>query len=40
MRYEDWKRVDAEEVRRGQAGGKERERMDWAEAHTFIEATS
>ncbi|KZT34357.1 nucleotide-binding domain-containing protein [Sistotremastrum suecicum HHB10207 ss-3] len=30
--YEDWKVIDAEEVRRGQVkDGKERERMDWEE---------
>lgn len=34
--YEDWKAVDAEEVRRGKAMGKERERMGWDEAYTFL----
>ncbi|VDC00723.1 unnamed protein product [Peniophora sp. CBMAI 1063] len=34
--YEDWKLVDAEEVRRGEAEGKERERMDWDQARTFL----
>ncbi|OCH86927.1 FAD/NAD-P-binding domain-containing protein [Obba rivulosa] len=34
--YEDWKRVDAEEVRRGEAKGKERERMSWEEARKFL----
>ena len=34
--YEDWKLVDAEEVRRGQAMGKERERMGWDDARTFL----
>ncbi|KAJ7765502.1 hypothetical protein DFH07DRAFT_902786 [Mycena maculata] len=33
--YEDWKRVDAEEVRLGLALGKERERMGWREADAF-----
>lgn len=37
MCYSDWKRVDAEEVRRGEALGKERERMNWEEACRFIE---
>lgn len=34
--YKDWKAVDAAEVRRGAATGKERERMGWEEAHTFL----
>ncbi|KAF7309835.1 NADPH:adrenodoxin oxidoreductase, mitochondrial [Mycena indigotica] len=34
--YADWKRVDAEEVRRGQQQGKERERMTWSEARAFL----
>nr|GAT45721.1 predicted protein [Mycena chlorophos] len=34
--YEDWKRVDAEEIRRGEASGKERERMDWENARQFL----
>jgi adrenodoxin-NADP+ reductase len=34
--YKDWKTVDAEEVRRGAALGKERERMDWEDARTFL----
>ena len=34
--YEDWKRVDEEEVRRGAKVGKERERMCWDEARRFI----
>lgn len=36
MDYASWKKVDAEEVRRGEASGKERERMEWEEARTFI----
>ncbi|KAJ6591522.1 hypothetical protein DFH09DRAFT_1025335 [Mycena vulgaris] len=36
VEYGDWKRVDAEEVRRGAALGKERERMGWAEARAFL----
>ncbi|TDL13422.1 FAD/NAD-P-binding domain-containing protein [Rickenella mellea] len=34
--YGDWKRIDEEEVRRGQKLGKERERMGWEEAQKFI----
>ncbi|KAJ7695020.1 FAD/NAD-P-binding domain-containing protein [Mycena rosella] len=36
VQYADWKRVDAEEVRRGAALGKERERMRWEEAEAFL----
>ncbi|KAF5382880.1 hypothetical protein D9757_007306 [Collybiopsis confluens] len=38
--YEDWLAVDAEEVRRASAEGKERERMDWKEAKSFLEGRS
>ena len=34
--YADWKKIDEEEVRRGEAIGKERERMGWAEASEFL----
>ena len=34
--FEDWKKVNAEEIRRGEEMGKERERMDWEEAHSFL----
>ncbi|KAG6865253.1 hypothetical protein C0991_004069 [Blastosporella zonata] len=34
--YGDWKRVDAEEVRRGAEIGKERERMGWEDARLFL----
>jgi len=38
--YEDWKKVDVEEVRRGgEVGkevGKERERMGWQEARALL----
>ncbi|KAI6134475.1 hypothetical protein EDD17DRAFT_1780586 [Pisolithus thermaeus] len=34
--YEDWKAVDAEETRRGEIRGKERERMNWEEAKAFL----
>ncbi|KAI9065705.1 FAD/NAD-P-binding domain-containing protein [Trametes sanguinea] len=34
--FADWKAVDAEEVRRGEALGKERERMVWEEAREFL----
>ena len=38
MDYVSWKKVDAEEIRRGHVDedGKERERMTWEEARTFI----
>jgi adrenodoxin-NADP+ reductase len=36
--YEDWRRIDAEEIRRGQEVGKERERMDWEEAKMVLHA--
>jgi len=35
-RYDQWKKIDAEEVRRGEEMGKERERMGWEEAHEFL----
>ncbi|KIM31249.1 hypothetical protein M408DRAFT_21315 [Serendipita vermifera MAFF 305830] len=34
--YEDWKRIDDEEIRRGLAMGKERERMTWTEVDNFL----
>lgn len=34
--YDDWKRIDAEERKRGDQLGKERERMDWAGAQRFF----
>ncbi|EMD35974.1 hypothetical protein CERSUDRAFT_115921 [Gelatoporia subvermispora B] len=34
--YEAWRMVDAEEVRRGEAMRKERERMSWDEARSFL----
>ncbi|KII90439.1 hypothetical protein PLICRDRAFT_52176 [Plicaturopsis crispa FD-325 SS-3] len=34
--YGDWKAVDAEEVRRGETLSKERERMGWENARTFL----
>ena len=37
--YHDWKAIDAEEVRRGGVLGKERERMGWEEARTFLAGT-
>ncbi|KAH8113166.1 ferredoxin/adrenodoxin reductase [Phellopilus nigrolimitatus] len=36
MGYEDWKKLDEEEVRRGKGKGKERERMNWMEARAFL----
>ncbi|KAI0822091.1 FAD/NAD-P-binding domain-containing protein [Trametes gibbosa] len=37
--FEDWKAVNAEEVRRGEVLGKERERMGWEEARDFLAST-
>ena len=35
--FEDWKTINAEEIRRGEAMGKERERMvSWDEAREFL----
>jgi adrenodoxin-NADP+ reductase len=34
--YADWKRIDAEEIRRGEAVNKERERMTWLEVENFL----
>ena len=34
--YADWKKIDEEEVRRGEVIGKERERMGWVEASKFL----
>lgn len=34
--YHDWNAIDAEEVRRGALLGKERERMNWEDARTFL----
>ncbi|PPQ72895.1 hypothetical protein CVT24_001492 [Panaeolus cyanescens] len=36
--YEGWRKIDAEEIRRGQVLGKERERMGWTEAHALLAA--
>lgn len=36
--YNDWREIDAEEVRRGEEIGKERERMNWEEARAFLRA--
>lgn len=36
VQYPDWKRIDEEEIRRGQVLGKERERMHWDEASQLI----
>ncbi|KAG6887215.1 hypothetical protein C0992_013365 [Termitomyces sp. T32_za158] len=35
--YEDWKRVDEEEIRKGVGMGKERERVGWEEARAYLE---
>jgi adrenodoxin-NADP+ reductase len=34
--YHDWKAIDAEEMRRGEILGKERERMGWEEARALL----
>ncbi|KNZ78692.1 NADPH:adrenodoxin oxidoreductase, mitochondrial [Termitomyces sp. J132] len=34
--YEDWKKVNEEEIRRGEGCAKERERMGWEEARVFL----
>lgn len=34
--YKDWKRIDAEEIRRGAAANKERERMSWTEVNQLL----
>ncbi|KAH7909332.1 hypothetical protein BJ138DRAFT_1155537 [Hygrophoropsis aurantiaca] len=36
VQYNDWKAIDDEEIRRGEAMGKERERMVWEEARRFL----
>ncbi|KXN83761.1 NADPH:adrenodoxin oxidoreductase, mitochondrial [Leucoagaricus sp. SymC.cos] len=36
--YPDWKKIDIEEITRGQKTGKERERMDWEEAKRFLQS--
>ncbi|EGO00086.1 hypothetical protein SERLA73DRAFT_107063 [Serpula lacrymans var. lacrymans S7.3] len=38
--YKDWKAIDAEEIRRGELLGKERERMNWEEARAFLSQSS
>jgi adrenodoxin-NADP+ reductase len=34
--YQDWKRIDDEEQKRGKDLGKERERMEWEDAYKFL----
>ena len=36
VQYEQWKKIDAEEMRRGVEKGKERERMEWDEVPEFL----
>ena len=36
VEYDQWKKLDAEEMRRGAEKGKERERMGWEDAHEFL----
>ncbi|KAL4244702.1 NADPH:adrenodoxin oxidoreductase, mitochondrial [Abortiporus biennis] len=35
--YQNWRLIDAEEIRRGEVKGKERERMSWEEAKVFLD---
>ncbi|KAG9125834.1 NADPH-adrenodoxin reductase [Ceratobasidium sp. 392] len=35
--YSEWKRIDTEEVRRGEENGKERERMPWGDVVDFLD---
>ncbi|KAH9032426.1 hypothetical protein EDB85DRAFT_2145547 [Lactarius pseudohatsudake] len=39
VQYDQWKKIDAEEVRRCAEMDKERERMGWKEAHGFLTST-
>ena len=39
VEFKDWKKLDEEEVRRGQEKGKERERMRWEEVKDFLQLT-
>ena len=39
MQYYQWKKIDAEEVRRGAVMDKERERKGWDEAHELSTST-
>jgi adrenodoxin-NADP+ reductase len=36
VEYDQWKKLDAEEMRRGAERGKERERMEWEDVHEFL----
>jgi len=36
VEYDQWKKLDAEEMRRGAERGKERERMGWEQVHEFM----
>jgi adrenodoxin-NADP+ reductase len=38
VQYGDWKKIDDEEIRRGEVLGKERERMLWDQAKNFVGA--
>ncbi|KAK0453213.1 hypothetical protein EV421DRAFT_2006775 [Armillaria borealis] len=38
--YEDWKKIDQEEIRRGESHDKERSRMGWQEVRQFLGRTS
>lgn len=37
LEYADWKVINAEEIRRGEKIGKERERMGWEDARAFLD---
>jgi adrenodoxin-NADP+ reductase len=36
VEYDQWKDLDAEEMRRGAERGKERERLEWEDVHQFL----
>ena len=36
VEYDEWKKFDGEEMRRGIERGKERERIGWEEVHEFL----
>ena len=39
VQSDQWKKIDAEEVRRGVGMDKEREEMGWEEAHEYLAST-
>ena len=40
VEYDQWKKLDAEELRRGIERGKERERLGWDEVYRFLTSAS